>query len=59
MVVTSIHLASDLKVGQYLKIPPRVMFGVQMLGTVIGEQTSVSTVTWSNSQATRRNHPLW
>ena len=37
VVATSIGLASDLKVGQYLKIPPRVMFLTQVWGTIIGE----------------------
>jgi OPT family oligopeptide transporter len=32
----SLNLASDLKLGQYLKIPPRTMFTTQILGTVFG-----------------------
>ncbi|KAI0068493.1 OPT superfamily oligopeptide transporter [Artomyces pyxidatus] len=36
VVSTSIGLAGDLKLGQYLKIPPRVMFMAQMWGTIIG-----------------------
>ncbi|KZV74603.1 OPT superfamily oligopeptide transporter [Peniophora sp. CONT] len=36
VVSQSIGLAQDLKMGQYLKIPPRVLFGVQMWGTIIG-----------------------
>ncbi|KZS93887.1 oligopeptide transporter [Sistotremastrum niveocremeum HHB9708] len=35
-VNTAITLAGDLKVGQYLKIPPRVMFLTQVWGTVFG-----------------------
>jgi len=36
VVSTSINLASDLKLGQYLKIPPRVMVVTQLWGTVLG-----------------------
>lgn len=36
VVATSIGLASDLKLGQYLKIPPRAMFLSQIWGTIIG-----------------------
>jgi hypothetical protein len=33
VVSTSIGLAGDLKMGQYLKIPPRVMFATQVCCT--------------------------
>ena len=36
VVSTSIGLAGDLKMGQYLKIPPRVMFLTQVWGTILG-----------------------
>ncbi|CAE6446396.1 unnamed protein product [Rhizoctonia solani] len=36
VISTSIGLAGDLKMGQYLKIPPRVMFLTQMWGTLLG-----------------------
>ena len=36
VVSTSIGLAGDLKIGQYLKIPPRVMFLTQVYGTILG-----------------------
>ncbi|GLB42182.1 putative peptide transporter MTD1 [Lyophyllum shimeji] len=36
VVSTSINLAGDLKMGQYLKIPPRVMFLTQIWGTILG-----------------------
>lgn len=38
VVATSISLAGDLKMGQYLKIPPRVMFITQVWGTILGER---------------------
>ena len=37
VVATSINLAADLKIGQYLKIPPRVMFLTQVWGTILGD----------------------
>ncbi|KAJ1310044.1 hypothetical protein OPQ81_006797 [Rhizoctonia solani] len=36
VISTSIGLAGDLKMGQYLKIPPRIMFITQMWGTLLG-----------------------
>ena len=36
VVSTSIGLAQDLKIGQYLKIPPREMFLTQVWGTILG-----------------------
>ena len=36
IVSQSVRLASDLKIGQYLKIPPRAMFLTQLWGTVLG-----------------------
>lgn len=36
VVSTSIGLAQDLKMGQYLKIPPRAMFLTQIWGTLLG-----------------------
>ncbi|KAF7799677.1 hypothetical protein EIP86_010917 [Pleurotus ostreatoroseus] len=35
-VSQSLNLLRDLKLGQYTKIPPRVTFTVQTLGTIIG-----------------------
>ncbi|KAI0041222.1 OPT superfamily oligopeptide transporter [Auriscalpium vulgare] len=43
VVSTSIGLASDLKLGQYLKIPPRVLFLVQIWGTIIVVMVSIVT----------------
>ncbi|KAI0343069.1 oligopeptide transporter [Trametopsis cervina] len=36
VIATSIGLAGDLKMGQYLKVPPRVMFLTQVWGTILG-----------------------
>ncbi|KAL4248101.1 oligopeptide OPT transporter family protein [Abortiporus biennis] len=36
VISTSIGLAGDLKLGQYLKIPPRTMFVTQIWGALLG-----------------------
>jgi hypothetical protein len=41
VVSTSINLAGDLKMGQYLKIPPRVMFLSQVWGTILGMSLNI------------------
>ncbi|KAF8176072.1 OPT oligopeptide transporter [Pholiota molesta] len=35
-VVQSLNLLRDLKLGQYTKLPPRVTFTIQVIGTIIG-----------------------
>ncbi|KAM3419992.1 hypothetical protein BST61_g3304 [Cercospora zeina] len=36
MILNTVNLSNDLKMGEYLKIPPRVMFLTQIWGTVFG-----------------------
>jgi hypothetical protein len=36
VIATSVSLAADLKIGQYLKVPSRVMFLTQVWGTIVG-----------------------
>lgn len=36
IIVQSYGLANDLKIGQYLKVPPRAMFLTQLWGTALG-----------------------
>ncbi|KAG5984604.1 hypothetical protein E4U55_004046 [Claviceps digitariae] len=36
VISNCVNLCSDLKLGEYLKIPPRVMFITQIYGTVLG-----------------------
>jgi hypothetical protein len=36
VIANTVNLCNDLKMGEYLKIPPRVMFLTQIYGTVIG-----------------------
>jgi hypothetical protein len=46
VVTRSVALAADLKVGQYLKIPPRVMFLTQVWGALLG-----MFVSWTMSKS--------
>ncbi|KAG0267864.1 hypothetical protein DFQ27_008044 [Actinomortierella ambigua] len=42
---------SDLKLGHYMKVPPRAMFWAQMLGTLMAGLMNLSVATWMlNSQ---------
>lgn len=51
IVVQSYGLASDLKTGQYLKVPPRAMFLTQLWGTFLGAVVNyVIMVSVVNSQ---------
>ncbi|CEO58551.1 Putative Oligopeptide transporter 3 [Penicillium brasilianum] len=36
VIMNVVNLCNDLKMGEYLKIPPRVMFLTQMYGTILG-----------------------
>ncbi|KAG6007738.1 hypothetical protein E4U21_005577 [Claviceps maximensis] len=36
VITNCVNLCSDLKLGEYLKIPPRVMFVTQIYGTILG-----------------------
>lgn len=36
VISNAVNLSNDLKMGEYLKIPPRVMFTTQIYGTIIG-----------------------
>lgn len=41
-----IKFASDLKLGHYMKIPPRILFKVQMAATVISSITQIGVLNW-------------
>ncbi|KAF8588166.1 OPT superfamily oligopeptide transporter [Ramaria rubella] len=45
VIATSILLAGDLKMGQYLKIPPRVMVVTQLWGTLLGAFVNYAVMT--------------
>ncbi|KAM0460201.1 hypothetical protein ACHAPV_004990 [Trichoderma viride] len=36
VITNCVNLCNDLKMGEYLKIPPRVMFVTQIYGTILG-----------------------
>lgn len=41
-----IKFSSDLKLGHYMKIPPRILFSVQMVATVISSVTQIAVLNW-------------
>ncbi|KAK5998663.1 Glutathione transporter 1 [Cladobotryum mycophilum] len=41
-----IKFASDLKLGHYMKIPPRIMFLVQIVATLISSVTQIGVLNW-------------
>ncbi|KAG0322347.1 hypothetical protein BGZ99_003389 [Dissophora globulifera] len=44
--VQALAFASDLKLGHYMKIPPRIMFLVQLVSSVIGCIVNLATAMW-------------
>ncbi|KAK3815162.1 MAG: OPT oligopeptide transporter protein-domain-containing protein, partial [Benniella sp.] len=45
-MVQAMTFTSDLKLGHYMKLPPRAMFWAQLLGTVIAGFTNLLTANW-------------
>lgn len=45
VIVNTVNLSNDLKMGEYLKIPPRTMFLTQIYGTVLGGFINYSVMT--------------
>ncbi|KAK3390246.1 OPT oligopeptide transporter protein-domain-containing protein [Podospora didyma] len=41
-----IKFAADLKLGHYMKIPPRILFAVQIVATVISSLTQIGVLNW-------------
>lgn len=41
-----IKFSSDLKLGHYMKIPPRLLFNVQVIATIVGCLTQVAVLNW-------------
>ncbi|KAK3307487.1 OPT oligopeptide transporter protein-domain-containing protein [Chaetomium strumarium] len=41
-----IKFAADLKLGHYMKIPPRILFAVQIVATVISSVTQIAILNW-------------
>lgn len=41
-----IKFSSDLKLGHYMKIPPRILFSVQMVATIVSSITQIGILNW-------------
>lgn len=41
-----IKFASDLKLGHYMKVPPRILFVVQMVATLVSSVTQIGVLNW-------------
>ncbi|SPN99606.1 related to sexual differentiation process protein isp4 [Cephalotrichum gorgonifer] len=41
-----IKFASDLKLGHYMKVPPRILFAVQMVATLVSSVTQIGVLNW-------------
>lgn len=41
-----IKFSADLKLGHYMKIPPRILFGVQVAATLISSLTQIGVLNW-------------
>ncbi|KAG0358332.1 hypothetical protein BGZ54_010464 [Gamsiella multidivaricata] len=44
--VQALTFTSDLKLGHYMKIPPRIMFMAQIISTIIAGVINLATATW-------------
>ena len=44
--IQALTFTADLKLGHYMKIPPRVMFMAQLISTLISGIINLSTATW-------------
>jgi OPT family oligopeptide transporter len=41
-----IKFAADMKLGHYMKVPPRILFAVQMVATVVSSITQIVVLNW-------------
>ncbi|KAL1841976.1 hypothetical protein VTJ49DRAFT_6219 [Mycothermus thermophilus] len=41
-----IKFAADLKLGHYMKIPPRILFAVQVAATIVSSLTQIAVLNW-------------
>lgn len=41
-----IKFSSDLKLGHYMKIPPKILFQVQMVSTLVSSVTQIGVLNW-------------
>ncbi|KAF9368875.1 hypothetical protein CPB97_004191, partial [Podila verticillata] len=44
--IQALNFVSDLKLGQYMKIPPRIMFMAQVISTIMSGTINLLTATW-------------
>ncbi|KAF9373738.1 hypothetical protein CPC16_001675, partial [Podila verticillata] len=44
--VQALQFVSDLKLGHYMKIPPRIMYMAQLISTIIACIVNLATATW-------------
>ncbi|XP_068641580.1 oligopeptide transporter 1-like [Aristolochia californica] len=56
-MVQAIIFLSDFKIGHYMKIPPKSMFLVQMVGTLIASSTYFGTAWWLLTTVDNICHP--
>ncbi|KZF21186.1 OPT family small oligopeptide transporter [Xylona heveae TC161] len=42
-----LKFSSDLKLGHYMKIPPRILFWVQMAATIVSSLTQIGVLNWA------------
>ena len=42
-----VKFSSDLKLGHYMKIPPKILFTVQMVATIVSSLTQVGVLNWA------------
>ncbi|KFY09124.1 hypothetical protein V492_05597 [Pseudogymnoascus sp. VKM F-4246] len=49
-----IKFSSDLKLGHYMKIPPRLLFSVQMAATLVSSLTQISVLNWMFANPTQQ-----
>jgi len=45
-MVQALFFTADLKLGHYMKIPPRFMFTIQMYGTLLNTLINLATANW-------------
>jgi OPT family small oligopeptide transporter len=45
-----IKFSSDLKLGHYMKIPPRILFAVQLIATLVSSFTQIGVLNWMFAQ---------
>ncbi|KAF9323035.1 hypothetical protein BG006_001825 [Podila minutissima] len=55
--IQALNFVLDLRLGQFIKIPPRIMFMAQVISTVISGIINLSTATWLINTRPPHLHP--